>query len=105
MKGKKEGWLLYNGKIYTQEQKFPLVSAIVIQGNKIVEIGKDAIAKKYPPAQFRKINLKGRTALPAFCDCHTHFLGYVETLARLDLGPAKTFSKALNLIEKLVKNT
>ena len=104
MKGKKEGWLLYNGKIYTQEQKFPLVSAIVIQGNKIVEIGKDAIAKKYPPAQFRKINLKGRTALPAFCDCHTHFLGYVETLARLDLGPAKTFSKALNLIEKFVKN-
>ena len=104
MKGKKEGWLLYNGKIYTQEQRFPLVSAMVIQGNRIVEIGKESIAKNYAPARFRKINLKGRTVLPAFCDCHTHFWGYVETLARLDLGPARTLSQALDLIEKFVKN-
>ena len=104
MKSKKEGWLLYNGKIYTQEQRFPLVSAIVIQGNRIVEIGKDSVTKKCATARFRKINLKGRTVLPAFCDCHTHFLGYVEALARLNLESARTLSRALDLIEKFVKN-
>jgi len=104
MKGKREELILYNGKIYTQERKFPYVSAVVMQGNRIFEVGKDAIAKKYPPALFRKINLKGRTALPAFCDCHTHFLGYVKTLARLNLESARTLSQALNLIEKFVKN-
>lgn|SRR5574341_46435 len=104
MKLKKEGLILYNGRIYTQEQKAPLASAIVIQGNRIVEIGKDSIAKNHAPALFRKINLKGRTVLPAFCDCHTHFLGYLETLTRLDLESAKTLSQALDLIETFVKN-
>jgi len=104
MKSEKEGLLLYNGKIYTQERKFPCVSAVVMQGNRIAEIGRDGIAEKYPPARFRKINLKGRTVLPAFCDCHTHFWGYVETLSSLNLGPARTLSQALDLIGEFVKN-
>src|SRR4030066_1024231 len=104
MKGKEEGWLLYNGKIYTQEQRFPLVSAMVIQGNRIVEIGKESIARNYAPALFRKINLKGRTVLPSFCDCHTHFLGYVQTLSKLDLGSADSLAQALNLIRKFIKD-
>lgn len=104
MKRTEQRLILYNGRIYTQDAKFPLASAVAIQGNRICETGKDSLAKKYPSARFKKINLKGKTVLPPFCDCHTHFLGYVQTLSRLDLGTANSLSQALDLIKDFIRD-
>lgn len=100
MKSNREGLVLYNGRIYTQEKKFPLVSALAIGGKRIIDLGKDAISKSYPSHRFRKINLKKKTVLPAFSDCHAHFLGYVQDLAKLNLEKAKSLAEALKLIRK-----
>ena len=100
MKSKREGLVLYNGRIYTQEKKFPLVSALAVQGKRIIGLGKDAITRNYPSNRFRKINLKKKTVLPAFCDSHAHFLGYVQDLAKLDLEKAKSLAEVLELIRK-----
>lgn len=94
----KEGLVLFNGKIYTQEEKFPFATALAISGNRIMEIGKDTIAKNYPSARYRKVDLKGKTALPGFSDCHGHFLGYVQNLGRLNLEKAGSLHESLDLI-------
>lgn len=100
MKNNEEGLVLYNGKIYTQEKRLPFVSALVIKGNRMVDLGRDAIAKKYPSSRFRKIDLQKKTVLPAFCDCHAHFLGYVWTLDKVNLEQAESLSHALQLIKR-----
>src|SRR4030067_960717 len=104
MKTKRVGLVLYNGSIYTQDRKQPLGSALAREGNRRIEVGKDSLAQKYPTSKFKKVNLKQRTVLPAFCDCHTHFLGYVRTLDKLNLERAESFKKALELIRRFVND-
>ena len=104
MKTKRVGLVLYNGSIYTQDRKQPFASALALEGNRIIEVGKDSLAQKYPTSKFKKVNLKQRTVLPAFCDCHTHFLGYVRTLDKLNLERAESFKKALELIRRFVND-
>ncbi|MCI0532254.1 MAG: amidohydrolase [candidate division Zixibacteria bacterium] len=103
MKTEKEGLVLFNGRIYTQDQNRPRVSAVAILGNRIVDWGRDNIRSRYPSDRYAAINLKQKTVLPGFCDSHTHFLGYLHTLDRLNLEKSKSLEDALRRISQYVK--
>lgn len=58
------------GRILTMDPERSHVEAIVITGNRIVDVGDNSILKSYPNAKV--IDLHGRTLLPAFIDAHNH---------------------------------
>lgn len=64
--------ILYNGKVFTADDKQPFVTALAIQGNKIIGTGTDADVRKLAGSGTKQIDLKGRTVVPGFNDQHDH---------------------------------
>ena len=81
--------LLYNGKVFTADEKFSVAEAVAIDGEKIVAVGttKD-LQSKYKAAT--EIDLKGRLVTPGFNDAHVHFLRGAIALLNVDLSGVKT---------------
>ena len=66
-------YLLANGKLITRDSALPYLSdgGVVIDGTKILEVGKTSELKaKYPQAEF--IDAKGGVIMPGLVNAHTH---------------------------------
>jgi len=85
--------LLYNGKIFTADEKFTTAEAVAIDGERIIAIGatKD-LRDKYKAAT--EIDLKGKLVTPGFNDAHVHFLRGALALLTVDLTGVKTLEEA-----------
>lgn len=71
--------IFYGGTILTMSSTTPEVEAIVVEGNKIIDVGTyDALQNTY--AIDKAVDLNGRTMLPGFNDSHMHLLGFGESL-------------------------
>ncbi len=77
--------IIYGGKILTMNLKKPFVSAVVVDNGKIVFAGDKEKAMGFKNERTFIIDLKGRTALPGFNDCHLHFLSGGKHLFELEL--------------------
>lgn len=55
--------------------------AILVEGNKIVEVGSLPTVKSHAPTAAQVIDLKGLTVLPGLIDCHAHVLGNLQDLS------------------------
>ena len=64
--------ILFNGKIFTADDKQLYVQALAIKGNKILATGSNASIAKLTSAKTKQINLKGKTVVPGFNDAHDH---------------------------------
>ncbi len=88
--------LVGNGKVITRDNAIPIIEGgcIVIDGNKIIEIGlTESLKSKYSSARF--IDAKGKLIMPGFINTHMH---YYSTFARgmsNDSPPATKFSEIL----------
>ncbi len=66
--------ILLNGDIYTMEPEQPEAKALVIKGNKIIDVcDTDKKALKYRGPGTRLIDLKGAFVTPGIIDGHVHF--------------------------------
>jgi predicted amidohydrolase YtcJ len=92
--------ILYNGRVYTQDNEFPMVQAVVIKGNTIVFCGGNTSALKLSTENTRIIDLEGRSVLPGFIDSHFHFYEWVLNLQNLDFSKVKCFDAFLKLIHQ-----
>lgn len=59
-----------NGNIITMDPEIENAEAIVLQNDRIVDVGSKDILESYP--QLELIDLKGQTLMPAFIDAHHH---------------------------------
>lgn len=76
---------------------------VVILGPWISGVGPSA--KVDVPKNAEVINAEGKTVMPGFIDCHTHFTGLgLRRLTTLDLSQTKSVSEALNLVKGKVKD-
>lgn len=79
--------LYFNGNIITMDTKEPTYAeAIVEQDGKIAFVGTLEEAEKQF-SNLNKIDLKGKTLLPAFIDPHSHFGMVSNTMGQVDLNP------------------
>jgi predicted amidohydrolase YtcJ len=95
--------IFVNGNIYTLEKDNPKVSALAIWNRKILAVGDDFFIKKLKNRNSEIIDLKGKTVIPAFCDCHTHFLNFALDFESVDLTKVKTYPEGLNKIREKIK--
>src|SRR5579871_663795 len=64
--------ILYNGNIWTVNDKLPRARAIAISGGRILAVGTDAEVLGLAAGLSKKVDLAGKTVLPGFIDAHAH---------------------------------
>ncbi|MGQ9801328.1 MAG: amidohydrolase [Candidatus Saccharicenans sp.] len=100
--------ILLNGDIFTMEPDFPQALALVIKGNKIIDVcQKDSQALKYRGPSTRVVDLQRAFVTPGIIDAHVHFnqAGALINDANLmkvsdEPGLRKEIERVVNLLEK-----
>ncbi|WP_432486745.1 hypothetical protein [Kineococcus sp. SYSU DK018] len=80
--------LIHNGNIATMNQDFGYADAVAVSHGRIVGVGSAEDLRPLVGRRTELVDLGGRTAVPGFCDSHSH--PYREALgeSRVDLAPA-----------------
>lgn len=68
--------ILYNARIYTQDNSLPVASAIAIDKNRILDIGDQETITAHYGHLSDQFDLKGRTIIPGLTDAHIHLEQY-----------------------------
>lgn len=92
--------IYYGGEILTMESEL-YADYLIAENGRIKGTGKGA-----PPASLsgsaEKIDLKGRTLLPAFLDPHSHLSACANRFLQLSLSGCKTVGEILKAIETFI---
>jgi predicted amidohydrolase YtcJ len=96
--------VFFNGKIHTFDKDKPTARAIAIADGRIVAVGDDASIKMSAPRGIDKFDLGGRTVVPGFTDCHTHFISMGVDSMTIDLSQTRSIDDALALIKAGARN-
>ena len=90
---KRVGLVMFNGKIFTADNRGTIAEAVAVDGERIVAIGSTReITARYRGT--REIDLKGRLVTPGFNDAHIHFAGGGMSLLRVVLNGSVKIGRA-----------
>ncbi|HMK26864.1 MAG TPA: amidohydrolase [Chitinophagaceae bacterium] len=94
--------LVYNATIYTVDSSFSTAEAMAVKDGKIVEVGKTAdLEKKYDAKE--KLDAQGKFIYPGFIDAHAHFVGYGNSLQRVNLVDTKSWDEVIERTKSFAK--
>ncbi len=79
--------IFYNGKVITMNKTDDIVSAIAIDGEKIVKVGSDEEVLKLKDDNTELVDLEGKTLTPGFIDPHSHYLLALKMASLANLAP------------------
>jgi predicted amidohydrolase YtcJ len=98
------GLLLLNGTIYTMDPSRPRAQAVAARGSRIEAVGTNGDVRELASAgEWRTVDLQGKTVLPAFTDCHLHFLAYALKASSLELDEQLTLERTLARVQEYVR--
>jgi predicted amidohydrolase YtcJ len=76
--------IVFNGEIYTVNNRGDVAGAMVVRSGLVVEVGSEsALKSKYHAAE--EIDLHGKYVFPGFIDPHCHFFHYGLSMRQADL--------------------
>lgn len=78
--------ILYNGRIWTADDKQPEARAVAIAGNRIARVGSVRDVMSLRAANTKMIDVAGKLVVPGFIDAHTHFENATEWFYEVALG-------------------
>jgi predicted amidohydrolase YtcJ len=91
--------LVYNATIYTVDSSFTTAEAMAVKDGKIIATGKTAeLQDKYDATE--KVDAQGKFIYPGFIDAHAHFVGYGNSLQRVNLVDTKSWDEVLERTKK-----
>ena len=91
--------ILFGGAILTINSNQPYVEAVGIKGDKIASVGSLEKVKLKMGENCEFIDLKGKTLLPGFIDCHLHPIGYINHILNPDLTNVKSLKELQDLLK------
>ncbi|HET9857566.1 MAG TPA: amidohydrolase [Chthoniobacterales bacterium] len=95
--------LLFNGNIYTVNEKTPHAEAVAVKKDRIVFVGSNEEAKRFHAAG--TIDLGGKTLVPGLTDSHCHIFGIGERELTLNLEGTNTLEDFLAKVKARVAKT
>jgi predicted amidohydrolase YtcJ len=87
--------VLYHADLYTMDAGRPQATAIALAAHRVLAVGDDTAMRALLAPGGRQVDLGGRTVVPAFTDCHLHFLSYGLGLSQIDLAGVDRLDEAL----------
>jgi len=101
MKNDSDRQILSNARIYTMDDQEPMVSALVIEGGKIIRSGdQDTIITQYEDSSTLH-DLEGRTVIPGLVDAHIHLQHFALSLQRVECETSTREECLQNVAEKV----
>ena len=98
--------VLHHGRITTLDRSKPLASAVAIKDGKFLAVGTDQEALALAGPATRKIDLKGRSALPGLFDNHTHVVrGGLNYNLELRWDGVRSLADAMDMLKRQVAIT
>ena len=94
--------ILFNGKLHTQDERYPNATAIAVRDGKVLALGSDAEMLALAHAETEKIDLQGRRVLPGLADAHIHFYEWAVLLRMLVLDDVKSLDELLVRVRNAV---
>ena len=89
--------IFYNGKFKTLDQASPEVEAVAVKNGIITKTGSNEEILTLADSHTKKIDLKGKFALPGFSDSHLHLIYYANTKKKVDLSRVKSIEEVITL--------
>lgn len=96
--------VIFNGNIYTVNQKSPKAEALAVKDGKIVYIGNNLNANNWTSDTTQIIDLHGATLVPGFIEGHGHLMDMGLALRHLDLSSAKSYKEIIELVGQKALN-
>jgi predicted amidohydrolase YtcJ len=94
--------IVYNGKVYTVNEKFDTAEAFAVKDGRIIGVGSSARIRK----QFKataEVDVAGKSVYPGFIDAHAHFFGYGESLQTADLRGTSSWQEVTQRLSQFAK--
>jgi predicted amidohydrolase YtcJ len=95
-----ESKVFHGGPIITMNPKQPYVDAVGFAGERIIAIGKLEEVKAQMGADYKIIELSGKTLLPGFIDAHMHPISFLFLLLNLNLSKVKSLKELQELLKQ-----
>ncbi|MBK7877709.1 MAG: amidohydrolase [Planctomycetes bacterium] len=95
--------VLLHGRIATMDTAHPTATALAVRGDRIVAVGGDAEIMQHVTERTRRIDLKGRFAMPGFIEGHGHFLGIGAMKQELDLRATTSWEEIVERVTDAAK--
>jgi predicted amidohydrolase YtcJ len=95
--------ILFNGEVVTVDSARPRAQAIAVKGDRILAVGSNAEIQRLANKATRRIDLRGRLAIPAFIEGHGHYLGLGDSKMILDLTTAKSWDDIVSQVAGAVE--
>jgi len=92
--------IFYNANIHTMNEKKPKAQAIAIKNNKVAAVGSNVEILKLKTSRTRVMDLKDKTVLPGFVDCHVHMWSYARTLEQIGLRDVVSIKQLQQKLEQ-----
>jgi predicted amidohydrolase YtcJ len=73
-----------HGNVITMDETNPRAQAVVVIDDKIFKVGSDAEIGRLIDRDTEELDLKGRTLIPGFVDCHAHPINFGLALMAVD---------------------
>ena len=97
--------VLVNGKVVTVDPERPQVTAVAVEGSKIVSVGNDRQIRAMVGDTTQVIDLQGQLMIPGFIEGHGHFRGLGESLVQLKLSEATSWGEIVQAVRHRVDET
>lgn len=95
--------VILGGKIYTVDEKQPIVEAVVVRGDKIKFAGSELEATSYIGKKTEVLDLQGKIMTPGFIEGHGHIMGVGYNELNLDLTAVKNYDELVALVKDAVR--
>jgi predicted amidohydrolase YtcJ len=92
--------ILHNGNIQTQDDRYPMVRAVAISGNRILSIGSDKEVLCLASKNTQVIDLDKSLVLPGFIDTHFHFYEWAVNYDSIDFSRVGSFKEMEEAVAK-----
>lgn len=97
--------ILTNGKIVTVDERFTIAQAVAIRGDRVVAVGTNQEIGQLAGPNTRRIDLRGRTAIPGLIDNHMHLLRAAATWTKeLRYDGVESRKQAVEMLRTRVKS-
>jgi predicted amidohydrolase YtcJ len=98
--------ILHHGRFTTLDRANPAASAVAIKDGRFVAVGRDADVVPLAGAATRRIDLKGRSALPGLIDNHLHIIrGGLNFNMELRWDGVRSLADAMAMLKRQVALT
>lgn len=94
--------LFYNGTVLTMEEEL-YAGAVLVEDGMIVGVGDLEELSERASSGVTRVDLAGRTLMPAFIDPHSHFSAYASSLLQVPLDEAVNFEEIVEKIRDFIE--